>query len=64
MGLIYLAGLENGLIMDSRPWNAALPVFCQFSTQAKCNQGLFFKSSTRIESRKRDSHNVGIILEF
>ncbi len=44
MGLIYHAALENRLIicfMDSRPWNASLPVFCRLVDVSKIKSTIF-----------------------
>ncbi len=58
MGVIYHAALENSLIMcfmDSRPWNAPLPVFCRLVDTSKM-KSMIFKS--RLKSTNCDSPSL------
>ncbi len=55
MGLIYHAALENSLIMcfiDSRLWNAPLPVFFRLVDSSKMKSTFF---TNRLVTKNRDS---------
>ncbi len=58
MGLIYHAALENSLIMcfmDSRLWNAPLPVFGRLVNASKMKSRIFKNRNSRIKATNRDS---------
>ncbi len=67
MSFIYNAASENSLIcfMDSRPWNAPLPVFCRLVNSNKIKSTIFFyrRITTALKNLYSDhlmviSHNI------
>ncbi len=66
MGLIYHAALENSLIMcfmDSRPWNAPLPVFFRLVDASKLKSRILKNQIVELNRRLATALKI-ILLQY